>query len=189
MKMKNITPATMSFIALLGFTNSFLAAEGTTTEKKTVTIINAESSADGSTQLGREALKECIVSLPKLEAFEPVVSADSKYLKGINGEEGKNDWARVYSAKITLNYMVYRSDLLIVATKTIEGKSPVMKDLDKQLPRSQDFFSNPANGDLFAGRSHREYYFSKPDDAIKDVRSQAQVWLGAQKSLLCPDKH
>ncbi len=180
---------TKSILALsfgFGLALDSATADGTV-ERKTITVINAESTADGSTQIGHEATKECIVTLPKPESLDPDVSADSKYLKEINGVEGKNDWVRVYSAKITVNYMVNRNDLLIVATKSVEAKDPTMKEVEKHLPRTREFISNSDNGDTFGGRSHRQYFFSKQEDAVKDVRSQVAVWLKQQTPLLCSE--
>ena len=85
-------------------------------EKKTVTLINATGTADGSSEISREAVKECIVALPAAEALEPEVTSDSRYLKEINGDAGKNAWVKTYSAKVIINYQVYQKDLLIVAT-------------------------------------------------------------------------
>jgi hypothetical protein len=187
-KMNRSILSTLSLVTVLTFTLNAQGAEPKDKiQKKTVTVINAESSADGSTQIGREAIKECIVTLPKADALDPEVTADSRFLKEINGETTKNDWVRIYTAKLTINYMVYRKDMLIVATKTIEGKDPVLKELEKRLPMSQVFVSNPANGDTFAGRSNRQYYFTKQDEVVKDVRAQALVWLKEQAPLLCTD--
>jgi hypothetical protein len=186
--MQNITMMILTSTAVFGFAIDSHGAESQgRVEKKTITVINAESTADGSTQIGREAMKECIVTLPKPESLEPNVVSDSKYLKEINGEAGKNDWVRFYTAKLTVNYMVNRNDLLIVATKSIEGRDPTMKEVEKYLPRSHDFESNPANGDTYGGRSNRQYYFTKQEDAVKDVRSQVLVWLKQQTPLLCPE--
>ncbi len=176
------------FIALLGSeTLSFAADAKTKTERQTVTFIQAEGKLDGSTDVAREAVKECIVSLPKPEDMEPEVVSDSRFLKEINGESNKNDWMKTFEAKITVNYMVFKKDLLIVATKSVEGKDPIFKDVEKRLPKSVEFVSNPADGGTFAGRSNRQYYFTKQEDAVKDVRARALVWLKQQLPLLCSD--
>ena len=156
-------------------------------ERKIVTLINAEGKVDGSTEISREAVKECIVSLPKADGLEPEVVSDSRFLKEIGGDPNKNDWIKIYSAKVTVNYMVYQKDMLIVATKSIEGKDPVFKEVEKRLPKTQEFLSNPADGDTYAGRSNRQYYFTKQEDAVKDVRSRVLVWLKQQAPLVCTD--
>jgi hypothetical protein len=156
-------------------------------EKKTVTLINATGTADGSSEISREAVKECIVALPAADALEPEVTSDSRFLKEINGETGKNDWVKTYTAKLVINYQMYKKDLLIVATKSVEGKEPTLREVEKRLPASKEFASNPADGDTYAGRSNRQYYYTKPEAAAKDVKDRAAVWLKQQKPLLCSD--
>jgi hypothetical protein len=157
------------------------------TERKNITVITAQGTADGSTEISREAVKECIVNLPAADGLEPEVASDSRYLKEVNGDPNRNEWTKVYTAKITINYQVYKKDLLIVATKSVEGKEPSMKDVEKRLPQSHEFLSNPAEGDTFAGRSNRQYYYTKQDAAVADVKSRAKVWLKQQAPLLCAD--
>ena len=156
-------------------------------EKKHVTVISAQGNADGSSEISREALKECIITLPSAESLEPEIISDSRFLKEINGEANKNEWAKVYTAKITINYQVFKKDLLIVTTKSVEGKEPTLKELEKRLPHSKEFVSNPADGNTYAGRSNRQYYFTKLEDAVGDVKSRAKVWLKQQSPLLCSD--
>ena len=156
-------------------------------EKKHVTVISAQGNADGSSEISREAVRECIVALPSADAIEPEVVSDSRFLKEINGEPNKNAWTKVFTAKLTINYQVYKKDLLIVTTKSVEGRDPTMKEVEKRLPHSKEFVSNPADGDTYAGRSNRQYYFTKPEDATGDVKSRAKVWLKQQAPLLCGD--
>ena len=164
-----------------------MAEDTAKTERKNVTVITAHGNADGSSEISREAVKECILSLPAAEALEPEVISDSRYLKELNGEPDKNGWTKIYTAKITINYQVFKKDLLIVTTKSVEGKEPVMREVEKRLPHSKEFVSNPADGDTFAGRSNRQYYFTKQDQAALDVKNRAKVWLKQQAPLLCAD--
>jgi hypothetical protein len=157
------------------------------TERKNITVITAQGNADGSTEISREAVKECIVTLPTADALEPDVISDSRFLKEVNGEANKNEWTKIYTAKLTINYQVYKKDLLIVATKSVEGKEPTLRDVEKRLPQSHEFESNPANGDTYAGRSNRQYYYTKPEAAVADVKSRARIWLKQQGPLLCAD--
>lgn len=157
------------------------------TERKNITLITAQGTADGSSEISRESVKECIVTLPTVEALEPDVIADSRYLKEVGADPAKNEWTKIYTAKITINYQVFKKDLLIVATKSVEGKEPTIREVDKRLPMSKDFESNPANGDTFAGKSNRQFYFTKPESAIADVKTRARVWLKQQAPLLCAD--
>lgn len=185
--MKSIITA--FFLAGLVLAGSVLAqgkAEGKH-ERKTVTLINAEGKVDGGTEISREAVRECIISLPSAEALEPEVVSDSRFLREINGDPNKNAWTKVYTARLVINYMVYKKDMLIVATRSVEGKEPTLKEVDKRLPQSKEFVSNPADGDTFAGRSNRQYYYTRPEDAVKDVRQRAQVWVKQQGALLCGD--
>ena len=157
------------------------------TERKTVTVVSG-TGADGSSEISREAVKECIVSLPSVGALEADVKSESEYLREINGDAAKSEWVKTYTASISINYMVYRKDLLIVTTKSIEGKDPVLKEVEKRLPKSREFVSNPANGDLYAGKSNRQYYFTKSEDAVKDAKARAVVWLKQQAPLQCAEK-
>jgi hypothetical protein len=158
------------------------------TERKTVTVVTATNGADGSSEISRETVKECILSLPSAEGLEPEVVSDSRYLKEINGDPAKNGWMKVYTARLGINYMVARKELLIVTTKSLEGKEPTIKDMEKRLPQSKEFASNPTEGDTYAGRSNREYYFTTAEGASKDVKNRARVWLKEQAPLLCSEK-
>lgn len=179
-------------ILCLALAGAALAADPKTDNRarddhKTVTLIRAEGRADGSTEISRESVRECIVSLPAAEALEAEVISDSRFLREINGDLNRNAWTKVYTARIVINYMVYKKDMLIVATRSVEGMAPTLKDVDKRLPQSREFASNAAEGDTYAGRSNRQYYFTKPEDAVKDARQRAQVWLKQQGPLLCGD--
>ena len=186
--MRIFTSLTFGLVVVFGSAHIAQSAETKDkVERKTVTIINAEGSADGSSEISREAVKECIVALPKADALDPEIVSDARFLKEIGGEQNKNEWVKVYTAKITVNYMLYRKDLLIVSTRTLEGKEPTLRELEKRLPQAKEFVSNPAEGDTFAGRSNRQFYFTKSDEAVKDVRTRALVWLKQQAPLVCTD--
>jgi hypothetical protein len=156
------------------------------TERKTVTFVNA-GNAEGGTEIAKEKVKECIVALPAADALEPDVTSDSRFLKEINGDPAKNEWVKTYTARLTINYQVYKKDLLIVSTKSVEGMEPTMKDVEKRLPESKEFISNPDDGDTYAGRSNRQYYFTKKEEAANDVKTRAKVWLKQQMPLVCSD--
>jgi hypothetical protein len=158
----------------------------TRTERKTVTFVNA-GNAQGGTEIAKEKVKECIVALPAADALEPDVTSDSRFLKEINGDPAKNEWVKTYTARLTINYQVYKKDLLIVSTKSVEGMEPTMKDVEKRLPESKEFVSNPDDGDTYAGRSNRQYYFTKKEEAANDVKARAKVWLKQQAPLVCAD--
>jgi hypothetical protein len=119
------------------------------TERKNITLITAQGTADGSSEISRESVKECIVTLPTVEALEPDVIADSRYLKEVGADPAKNEWTKIYTAKITINYQVFKKDLLIVATKSVEGKEPTIREVDKRLR-----ISNPTRPTAIPSRAN-----------------------------------
>jgi len=161
-------------------------AEEKVTEQKNVTIIQGQSTADGSSQVSERLLEECIVSLPDAEAIESVVTSESRFLKEINGDPSKNEFCKSYSASLEINYMLHQKTLIVVTTNSVQGQEPVMKVMEKNLQRTKQFVSNAADGDLYAGRSHRQYYFSTPEGAKKDVRTRAAAWIKQQAAVICP---
>jgi hypothetical protein len=177
---------TMALIAIaLAALSSQAKTADTVTQNKNVTIITGQSSADGKSEVREQLLEECIVSLPTPDGLEAVVQSQSLFLKEIDGDPGRNDYIKTYSAAIDLNYMVYQKVLFIVTTSSVSGVEPTMKVMEKQIRHSKQFASNPANGDVFAGRSRREYYFSSAEAATADARKQAQIWLKQQAPVLC----
>lgn len=155
------------------------------TENKNVTIIHGESTADGKSQVTERLLEECIAAVPNPSSLEPIVSSESQYLKEINGDPAKNDFVKTYSASLELNYTVKQKVLIVVTTNSVQGQEPVMKVMDKTLKRSKKFVSNSADGDLYAGRSRRKYYFSTPEGASADVKKRAAAWIKQQSAVIC----
>ena len=179
----------MKAMALIAIAAMTLTVQGKTadteTQNKNITVIKAHSSADGKSDIREQVLEECIVSLPGTDALEAVVQSAPKYLKEINGDPAKNDFMKTFSASIEINYMVYQKVLFIVATSSVTGMEPTMKVMEKQIRHSIQFLSNASNGDIFAGRSLREYYFSTSEAAVADAKKQAQVWLKQQGPTVC----
>jgi hypothetical protein len=155
---------------------------------KNVTIITGQSSADGASEVREELLEECIVSLPATADLQADVVTQSQYLKEINGDPAKNEFVKTYTATIEINYMVRQKALIIVTSKTVQAQAPVMRDVDKSIRHSVKFESNPANGDLSAGHSNRQYYFSTAEGAIADAKKRAVTWLAQQSAVLCSRK-
>jgi hypothetical protein len=155
---------------------------------KNVTIIKSQSTADGKSELNERILEECIVSLPKVDQLEPEITSDSKYLKEINGDPSKNEFVKMYTASLEINYMIYQKVLVVVTTNSIQAKEPVMKVMEKNLKQSKSFVSNSSEGDLYAGQSHRQYYFSSPEAASNDVKKRAAAWLKEQSAVICQQK-
>jgi hypothetical protein len=159
--------------------------ENGVTQNKNITVLSGQSTADGTSEVRERVLDECIVSLPKAEDLEAVVAADARYLKEINGNPAQNDFVKVYLATIDINYMVYQKTLFIVTTSSVPALEPNMKVMEKNIPRSKRFESISSNGDLYAGRSRREYYFSTAEAATADARKQATIWLKQQAAIVC----
>jgi hypothetical protein len=155
------------------------------TVDKDITVIHGTSSADGRSEVGERILEECIVSLPNAEDLEPEISSADPFLKEINGDPAKNEIVKTYSASLDINYMLYQKVLVVVTTNSIKGQEPVMKVMEKNLKQAKHFVSNSSEGDIFAGRSHRQYYFSTPEAAAKDVKKRASAWIKQQVSVLC----
>jgi len=155
------------------------------TENKNITIIHGASTADGKSDISERILEECITSLPKSSDLEPVINSTSQYLKEVNGDPAKNEFVQTFSASLDINYMLYQKVLVIVATSSVQGQEPVMKVMEKNLKQTKHFEANSANGDLFANRSHRQYYFSSADGAKSDVIRQANAWIKQQSSVMC----
>lgn len=152
--------------------------------EKNVTVLHGQA-PDGKSEIGERILEECIVSLPGVDELAPEVVSQSVYLKEINGDPSKNDFVKTYSATIEINYMIYQKVLLVVTTNSIQGQEPVMKVMEKSIKQSKRFESNSSDGDLYAGRSRRQYYFSTSEGAAADVKKRAAVWLKQQHSVVC----
>ncbi len=179
----------MKHLTMIAIVFSVLAAQAktsdTVTQNKNVTIITGQSSADGKSEVREQILEECIVSLPGPDNLEAVVQSQPLFLKEINGNPAQNDFVKTFSASIDINFMVYQKVLFIVTTSSVSGVEPTMKVMEKQIRHSRQFVSNPANGDIYAGRSRREYYFSTAEAATADARKQAQIWLKQQAPVVC----
>ena len=175
--------ALVSLLAPAGLPAKDAAETGT--QNKNVTVIKAQSSADGKSEMREELLEECIVSLPAAQDVQAAVSTEAQFLRAINGDANKNEHTRTYSATIEINYMLYQKVLIVVTTNAVTAQEPVMKVMDKNIKQTKTFTSNPANGDMYAGESHRQYYFSTAEGAVSDARKQAQVWLAQQSAVVC----
>jgi hypothetical protein len=160
----------------------------TRTENKTITVVNADVSADGSTTIAREKVRDCILALPDPDKVEPLVFSEAVFVQGLNGEKGRNEWIKSYSARLDVSYITRETDLLIVTTRSVNPQPPMFREVEKTLRHSESFVSNPAEGDAFGGRSDRRYYFTTAEGAVKDVKARARVWIGQQAPTVCPAK-
>lgn len=162
-------------------------ASAARTENKNITWVTAQSQADGGTEIHRETLRECILSLPRAADLVPEVKAKSVFLREVNGDPKRNERVRVYEAKVTVNYLLHQKDLLVVGTRSVQGQEPVLKELDKRVRQSRDFQSEESEGDLYAGMSDRRYYFTKSEEAARDAKSRAEAWIRQQTPVLCSE--
>lgn len=162
------------------------AAAEKTTENKNVTIIRGASVADGKSEVTEKLLEECVVSLPAPQDLEPVVTSHAQFLKEVNGDPAKNEFVKFYNATLEINYLIHQKVVIVVTTSSVQGQEPVMKVMDKTLQQSKKFESSESDGDLFAGRSRRQYYFSTAEGARNDVKHRAEAWLKQQSAVVCP---
>ncbi|MBN2189488.1 MAG: hypothetical protein JW699_08535, partial [Chitinispirillaceae bacterium] len=68
---------------------------------------------------------------------------------------------------------------------SVQGQEPVMKMVEKTLRQSRLFESNPSDGDHFAGKSNRQYYFPTAEAAVSDVKKRAAIWIKQQSAVIC----
>ncbi|MFC1584635.1 hypothetical protein ACFL5V_03705 [Fibrobacterota bacterium] len=186
MKSRNVLTACLSLLIIAGAAIPALADEDA--KDKNITLISAQSSADGKSMVRKELLEECIVSLPGQESLEAEVTSSSQYLKGINGDNSRNKFVKTYKASLGINYMLRQKELIIVTTSSVQGQEPVMKVFERNIMQSKVFRSNPTEGDLYAGRSKRQYYFSTAEGAVNDVKKRAATWLKQKSAVVCRDK-
>ncbi len=172
-------------IIVAAFSTGLLAQDQKQMVEKDITIIHGQSTADGKSEVGERILEECIVSLPQTEDLVPEISSESHFLKEINGDPSRNDHVKTYNATVEINYLIYQKVLVVVTTSSIKGQEPVMKVMEKSLKQSKRFVSNSSEGDLYAGRSRRQYYFSTPEGAANDVKKRAAIWLKQQAAVTC----
>ena len=158
------------------------------TENKNVTVIEGQSSADGSSEVHREIIEDCIRSLPRADRLQPQITSQPVYLQEINGEAGHNGWVKSYTARLDVNYLSSEKEMIVITTRSVQAQPPVIKNVSKILQHTETFTSDPSEGGTFAGRSNRQYYFTTREDAIKDVQARAAVWIEQQKAVLCTAK-
>jgi hypothetical protein len=157
----------------------------TADDDKNITVISGTSTADGKSNVRKEILEECIISLPRVNDLKAEVTSESRYLKAINGDPNRNEYVKTYSAQIVINYVVFQKVLIIITTSSVQGQEPVTKIVEKKLKRSEVFMSNPSEGDIFANRSNRQYFFSSAQKAVDDAKNRAKTWLNQQSAVVC----
>ena len=143
--MKKVIFAALSLMAFSA--GSFGATDRSpVTENKNVTVVEARSAVDGKSEISEKLLEECIVSLPGMNDLEAEVTSHAGYLKEINGDPNRNEFAKSYKAVIEINYMVHQQSLVIVTTSSVQGQEPVMKVLEKNIKQSKKVRIQPDRG-------------------------------------------
>jgi len=161
----------------------FLFAAVAFGQTRKVTVIETKTVPSGA-EITEKLLEECIVTLPLVKELEADVKAGSEYLKEINGEAGKNDHVRVYTASVTVNYQV-RQKVLIIVTAS-DGQEPVMREeVRTVMKKTEPIWSDMEGGDIFAGRSNRRYYYSTAEMAAASAKKRAEVWIKQQQHVVC----
>ena len=171
------------FLALFLFSTVSTAEEYNS--NKTVTLITAQSSADGSTKMYTEILESCIDELPVWSKLIPSTTSRTTYLRSINGKKGNDDHVKMYSAEITISYIEAQKMLIVLTQESIQAQEPKTETYDKRIQKKIHFVSDSNNGTSFANQSHRIYYFDSAEAAKNDVISQAKAWLSQNSATLC----
>ena len=182
--MRNSFIAVACFCAVFTVGASF--AQTTTNKSSKVVVLQGSSSVDGNSTVTEKLLEECIVALPSLKELEADVTARTEILKEINGEAGKNDQVKVYSASVRISYKVRQKILIIITQNSLDAKDPVTRTEERVIMKeTAPFESDPGEGNIFAGRSNRKYYYTTPDAASDNAKKRAQIWLSQQQNVLC----
>lgn len=161
-----------------------LAGETENINKK-VTIIQAQGQNQKPGPIESKLLEECIISLPSATTLEATIESKNQFLKGIGGDEKNSGWVKTYIATVEIPYLVKQKELVIVPVASIEGAPPKMETFIKRLPNRETFVSDCDNGDIIAGRSNRQSYFSTAEKAKADAIERAKVWINQNNHLLC----
>jgi hypothetical protein len=144
------------------------------------------STADGGSEITREKVQHCIATLPDPDKLEALVSSEAVYARELNGESGRDEWIKSYTARLDISYLTREKDLIIVTTRSVQGQPPAFREVEKTLWHTQSFLSNDTEGDAYAGRSDRRYFFTSAESAIRDVKNRARIWVQQQAPAVCP---
>jgi hypothetical protein len=155
------------------------------TINKNVTVISAQTSADGASQVSKELLDECIVSLPKAADIEPFVDAKVLYVRDVNGKKDSNKYVNTFVAHVEIHYLMRQREMIIITSNSVPSQSPVIKEVTRMVPRCDTVYSAAQEGDVFAGTTPRTYYFTKQEDAAKSAQSRAATWIKQHEPILC----
>jgi hypothetical protein len=161
-------------------------AQTNTTKNSKVVVLQGSANVDGNSTVTEKLLEECIIALPSLKELEADVTARTEILKEINGETGRNDQVKVYTASVRISYKVRQKILIIITQNSLDAQAPVTRTEERVIMReTPPFESDPGEGNIFAGRSNRKYYYTTPDAAADNAKKRAQIWLAQQQNVLC----
>lgn len=175
------------FLAAAFFCAAFAAAAAfAQTKSGKLVVLQDVAGVDGKSNVTEKLLEECIVALPSIKDLEPDVKANTEYLKEINGEAGKNDHVKVYTASVQISYKVRQKVLIIITQNSADASTPVTREEVRTIMKeTAPFESDPGEGNIFAGRSNRRYYYTSPESAADNARKRAQIWVTRQQNVLC----
>jgi hypothetical protein len=144
------------FCVFQGFSEDKAADAKTTTVNKNVTIISAQTSADGASQVSKELLDECIVLLPKAAELEPFVDAKVLYVRDINGKKDNNKYVNTFVARVEIHYLMRQREMIIITSNAVPSQAPVIKEVTRTVPRCDTVYSAIQEGDVFSGTTPRD---------------------------------
>jgi hypothetical protein len=174
------------FLALTFFCAVFAVGAFAQQKSGKLVVLQGSADVDGKSNVSEKLLEECIVALPSLKELEADVSARTEYLKEINGETGKNDHVKIYTASVRVSYKVRQRILIIITQNSVDATTPVTREEQRiVMKEAGPFESDPGEGNIFAGRSSRKYYYSSPEAAADNAKKRAQIWVSQQQNVLC----
>lgn len=177
----------------MSFGNTNMILDGRGSGNKTITIVNITDTTgnSGELQIMKEKLDDCLWKIPDIKNIEGIYTAKPMFAKGINDDGrdgvGPKGWIKLYTATVKVPYVIVQRYLILVAVKSPIPKDPIFKEINKRFRHVETFTSVQGNGDHFAGRSKRFYYFSTKEQAIEDAKKQARVWLKEQSVVMCKE--
>ena len=138
----------------------------------------------------RELIEDCIASLPNPDIRGTRLSVrEPRYVKEINGENGtRRIGPNPTAAILEISYLTFgKGNARSSPPASVQNQKPIIKEVTKSAAaHSKDvFMSIPTEGGTFAGQSNPQYYFTKADDAVKDVR-RSRPHFGIQQQKPVP---
>ena len=184
-KIKSLNIITLSVLFIFTASLTFSENSNTLNLHKDVTVVTAKRKMGKNSKVEKEILSRTIKSLPKLANVAPIITKKRMYVHSIKGVDGKGGFITIYTAKVTISYLLNLEELIIVSPSSIKGMKPIMKTYNKIISKTKVFVSDTANGDGFFGSGgRRTYYFSTSKAASQDVKAKVGSWLKEKSALL-----